>query len=470
MSVHSLKQRLALSLTAVLTGVFLVDASFSYGDALDAANQAYDRSLAAALRGIAERSHATAQGLVVDLPSASLELVEPGSDDQVFYAVRAQDGALIAGDSGLPPPSGAGDDMVFYDGLYKGRPLRLAAMRKRLGSGASAASVELLYGETTQSRHDMVQRIFLREATFKALLIVLALTVSLLVTRRSVKPIEALGQSIRDRRADDLSPVEVGGLPQELRPLVEALNQHTGRISALVDARKRFITDAAHQLRTPLAVLSTQADYALRQSDVAEMRVTITALRRSLAGAIRMSNQMLSLARAEAMGGPLLRREIVDLGKLAAEVVLELLPLAMRKQQDLGVDLECQKGWCACVPGDPLLLREMLSNLLDNALRYTDPGAVITVSVGEGRRPGWLRLDVLDNGPGISEADREAVFDRFFRPSGQAVEGSGLGLAIVREIVSLHGGHIRLDAAPGGRGLLVEVELPGRDPGARGTA
>lgn len=461
----SLKRGLAVWLVGVLSALLVVDAWFSYRDALGAANQAYDRSLSASLKGIAERIYATESEVVVDIPYSALELFEAGSSDRVFYSVAYEGGEPITGYDGLPlPPKLQPNVAVFYDGVYKGQALRLGAMLKPLYRTEFPRPVIVVLGETTNSRHEVVQSLFFGEVGRKALLIVVALAVALLATRRAVKPIERLGGAIRSRLDDDLTPIEADEVPREVAPLVFAINQHMGRINKMVEARRRFIADAAHQLRTPLAVLNTQAEYALRQHDEAAMRPAVEAFHKSLGSAIRLTNQLLSLSRAEPVNGLAMSPQPVDLSALAGEMVVELLPLAARKHIDLGVEgMAGERGATAIVSGQAVLLRELIANLIDNAIRYTPEGGLVTVGVArkEIGEAAFVVLTVSDNGPGIPEAERERVFLRFFRLDDAGDhQGSGLGLSIVREIVHGHAGEITLGDGPDGRGLRVEVRLP----------
>lgn len=459
MRAPGLKRRLAFWLFGVLSALLVVDAWFSYSDALGAANQAYDRSLSASVKGIAERVYATEDEVVVDIPYSALELFEAGSSDRVYYSVGVPGETAITGYEGLPLPEHiVPNTPVFYDGIYKGQQLRLGAMLKPLYRKEFPKPVIVLIGETTNTRQDVVHHLFFREVARKALLVVVTLAVALFATMIAVQPIDNLGQAIRARPDDDLTPIIASGVPHEVKPLVDAINLHMERIEAMVEARRRFIADAAHQLRTPLAVLNTQAEYALRQQAVGDMRTVVEALHRSLGSAIRLTNQLLSLSRAEPINGLMVTRQAVDIAAVARDTVVELLPLAERKRIDLGFE-----GATAplVVSGHPVLLREMLTNLIDNALRYTPEGGVVTVAVDRAPEAASMaRLRVIDNGPGIPAASREQVFLRFFRLDGGDHTGSGLGLSIVREIVHGHDAEIRLADAPGGRGLQVEVELP----------
>lgn len=456
LSTKSLKRGLTVWLVGVLSALLLVDAWYSYRDALAAANQAYDRSLSASLKGIAERIYATDSEVVVDIPYSALELFEAGSSDRVFYSVGHPGDEVLTGYDGLPLPGELKPNVaVFYDGNYKGQALRLGAMLKPLYRTEFPKPVLVILGETTNSRQEVVQNLFFGEIGRKALMVVVALIVALLATRQAVKPVERLGNAIRNRPDDDLTPIKDDDLPREVVPLVDAINLHMDRIERMVEARRRFIADAAHQLRTPLAVLNTQAEYALRQSEVAEMRPAVVAFHHSLGSAIRLTNQLLSLSRAEPVNGLVAPRQSVDLAAVARDLVIELLPLAARKQIDLGYEEHDELP--AMVNGQPILLREMITNLIDNALRYTQEGGIVTVAVE--RKADGVYVTVRDNGPGIPEAQRENVFRRFFRLETSDTLGSGLGLSIVREIVLAHAGEITLADAPPG-GLLVSVRLP----------
>ncbi|KAB2964076.1 sensor histidine kinase [Zoogloea sp.] len=464
---NSLKRHQILWLVGVLSVLLAVDAWFSYGDAQRAANHAYDRSLSASVRGIAERVYATESEVVVDVPYSALELFEAGSADRIYYAVQHQGGALITGYESLPLPAAADfNKAVFYDGVYKGQVLRLGAIVKPLYRPEFPKPVVIVVAETTHARQDVVNQLFLWEFARKGLVIAVALVVVLVATIVAVKPIDRLGATLLARPEDDLTPLDGRDVPAEIKPLVDATNHHLARIGKMLEARRRFITDAAHQLRTPLAVLNTQAEYALRQDDPGEMRAAVDALHSSLGQAIRLANQLLSLSRAEPINGLMVHPQPVDLGATAREVVIDLLPLAGRKAIDLGMEGSESP---LVVDGQPLLLREMISNLVDNALRYTPPGGIVTVEVdAPAEMPGSARLRVTDNGPGVPPASRNEVFLRFFRLPGSDHTGSGLGLSIVREIVLGHHGEIRLvdgqGAGPGRPGLTVEIRLPLRAP------
>jgi two-component system sensor histidine kinase TctE len=250
-----------------------------------------------------------------------------------------------------------------------------------------------------------------------------------------------------------VAPVDDTGVQSEVRPLIQALNQHAGRIEAMIAARLRFITDAAHQVRTRLSILRTQVEYGQRLADAEAMRGVLSGAQANVEETSRFFTQLMVLAHAEANLAPHHERAVVDIAALAHELALEWVGAARDKQINLGFEGP-EAG--APVRGKPVLLRELVTNLLDNAIRYTHAGGNVTLRVLVGERS--IAIEVEDNGPGIAEADRHRAFERFYR--GGEGEGSGLGLAIAHEISISHGGTIDLLTAAGGDGLLARVKLP----------
>ena len=243
--------------------------------------------------------------------------------------------------------------------------------------------------------------------------------------------------------------------PDELRPLVEAFNELLARLQTLLSSQQRFVADAAHQLRTPIAGLRTQTELARRQTSPADVEAALAQLQTAADRTTHLVNQLLSLARAEPSADNAQPLQKVDVAVLAREVTTERVPRALAKNIDLGFE---SGDALPPIAGDNFLLREMLGNLVDNAINYTQPGGHITVRVT--CDPGTLTLCVEDDGPGIPEAEREAVLERFHRVLGTGVEGAGLGLSIAREIVLRHGGTIRLLSGQDNHGTLAKVTLP----------
>jgi len=273
---------------------------------------------------------------------------------------------------------------------------------------------------------------------------------------RGIAPLNELQQRIRRRDSSDLSPIDEREAPEEVSPLVRAINDLLARLDQSIGAQKHFLADAAHQLKTPLAGLRTQAELAQREIDAGQhepqaLKKSLQQIAHSSQSAAHMVNQLLAMARAENQAQEA-QRQNVNLARLAIETVRDFVPRALEKRIDLGYEgPEAGRGALndkgATVSGNPLLLRELIRNLVDNALQYTPAGGTVTARIVDDPFGQVVVLQVEDSGPGIPVAEREKVFRPFYRTLGTDVDGSGLGLAIVREIAVQHGAHIQLEDA-----------------------
>lgn len=456
----SLRRRIALWLLPPLAVLLGINALLSYRGALEAVNRAYDRSLTASIRAVAERVHSLDGEIQLDIPYAAFEGFEDAAQERIYHAVIDAGGVVLTGYDDLRPPQALPDtgEVRVFDTRYRGLPVRLGAMRKRLYDPALPVgdTVTIVFAETTDTRSALAYDLFMGSVRRQLALVLVGGLVMVLALGTAFRPLLELRDTMRRRSAEDLTPVVADTVPSEVAPLIDAINHHMERLSAMLVARRRFLADAAHQIRTPLAVLSTQAEYGLRQSDPEEMLRTFASLHKSIRGARRLANQMLTMSRAEAANGVITERAPLDLAGLVKDVAMELAPLALRR----GIDLAYEGvGHELTIDGNAPMLREMVSNLIDNAIRYSPPDAAVTVAVAV--FDAEVLVSVSDQGPGIPEAERQNVFHRFYRILGRGdSEGSGLGLAIVREIATAHGGRVSLRDGEGGRGLCVEVELP----------
>jgi two-component system OmpR family sensor kinase len=276
---------------------------------------------------------------------------------------------------------------------------------------------------------------------------------------RALQPLQRLTTLVKARRVDALDPLPNERLPDEVRPLVDALNDLLVRLGVALDRERAFMADAAHELRTPLTALHLQMGTLSRAANEAERNDAMEKLSAGMQRAIRLVEQMLSLARQEPRVQP--TRAPVPLADIARDVVAELVPLADAKQIDLGIS----NSQPAIVMGDPDALRTLTRNLVDNAVRYTPTGGRVDVSVENGSDSGQTLLKVVDNGPGIPPEERSRVLDRFYRPPGTSPPGSGLGMAIVKAIADTHGATLELEAGPDGTGLAVSVRFPSAQVG-----
>jgi len=284
------------------------------------------------------------------------------------------------------------------------------------------------------------------------LVVVLAALVILFGLHRGLKPVLWLRNAVLERRPDSLRPLEMRAVPSELEPLVDAINQYVQRLEAFAGAQRVFIQNAAHQLRTPLTLLTTQVSYAVRANDATVRVESLTAIQHTVQQATRLVNQLLTLSAAESQESSERELEPVRLDNVVCRVVEELAGRAQAKLIDLGFESNAPE---AMVMANPVALREIASNLLDNALRYTDMSGVVTCRVEVAAEA--ITLTVEDNGPGIPKGEWALVFERFYRVHNRDSGGCGLGLPIVREFANRMGANVRLDVPQGGRGLAVHV-------------
>lgn len=440
-----------------LTLLFAADAVFSYRLAFRFADLAYDRALASEAIALAGRVRLEGGRVRVDVPAAALQVFEVDELDRRFFRVSDERGDLVFGHRELasPPadPLGAGNP-VFYDSRFFGEPLRLAAVAVPLTAGGSDSRAVVAVGETLVKRRLLAREILIGMLLPQAILLMLAAVLVWFGVARGLRPLEALADAIRRRSHRDLSPLAEDAAPREVRPMVAAINGLLDRLGETLAAQRRFVADAAHQLRTPLAGLKTQTELALRERDPAALSHSLAQIHSATERSAHLVNQLLALARAEPGADRPDRFQPVDLNQLALSTTADWVAVALKKSIDLG--FEGMDG-AASVSGDAVLLRELLSNLVDNALRYTPEGGRVTVRVA--REDAGLTLSVEDDGPGIPDAERERVFERFHRILGTDQEGCGLGLAIVREIVERHQAQAAVSAGAGGRGTLVAVRF-----------
>ena len=422
------------------------------------ANQPYDLALADSVRALARFVVIDEGRAVVNFPAPPRALFRADQDDAVYYQVADWRGVTVSGDPEiLPAPlpvSIDGEQIFFRDELIHGEDVRIAYRFLRLDPARPELLVVVQVAETRNKRTDLASRVVTGVLLPQFAIIPLAVILVWVGLSRGIAPLNRLQSLIRRRRPTDLSPVAPGSVPEEVRPLIVAFNDMMVRLEENLQAQQRFIADAAHQMRTPLTGLKMQADLALHETDPVQLRESLTRIAESTDRAAHLINQLLSLARAEASFEKLYTVEPVSLDAVVREVALELYPRAQVKQIDLGVEAGDTE---LVIEGNPVLLREMVKNLVDNAVKYTPYGGRVTART---RFAGSPILEVEHTGPGIPDVDRERVFERFYRVLGSGVDGSGLGLPIVREIAELHRATVTLDANPAGQGTLARVVFP----------
>ena len=439
-----------------LLALWSVSSIIDYDIASRFVNLAYDRALLESALDIGRQVKLVQDRIYVDLPEVAVQMLQSRESGRLYYLVTGPRNEYITGEPDLPPPPDPFSGRVnYYDESYQGRLVRIVTLHLPLETGKSEGMVMVQVAENRAARDDFARQMLFRMVLPQALLIIVAGLMIWHAVGRGLAPLRALRQEIETRSHRDLSALPEEQAPQEVRPLIRAMNELLKRLSLTLASQQRFIADAAHQLRTPIAGLKTQTELAMRQTPPGEAQTTLRQLHSATAQTTRLVNQLLSLARAEPSAGRIQVSEVIDLRHLARDVTTEWVPRAIERNLDLGFDAGSE---AARVEGEPFLLREMLNNLLDNALRYTQPGGQVTVHV-DCSVAGPV-LTVEDNGPGIPESERGRVFERFYRVLGTGAEGCGLGLAIVGEIAQSHGAKVTLNPGAGGIGTTVQIVFP----------
>ncbi|MDP2824876.1 MAG: sensor histidine kinase N-terminal domain-containing protein [Sulfuritalea sp.] len=420
------------------------------------ANQPYDQHLADNVTAIVHLVKIEGGRVTVNLPASARRLLRADDTDALYYQVVGPNTRVIQGDKEIPwPPQPAkieAGKVLFRDERIDADNVRIAYAFLPVKNGMPPVVVQV--AETLKKREALAASIISGVLLPQFAIIPLAVILVYLGLMRGIAPLRLLQDRIHRRRPSDLSPIPATRVPDEVRPLVVAFNQMMGRLEDNLQAQQRFISQAAHQMRTPLTGLKTQTEIALSETDPAQMRLALQLIAESTDRASHLINQLLMLARAEASHEKLHSVVPLDLDALARSVTEEWVVRALAKRIDLGYE-EC--GCRLMIDGVPLLLRELLTNLVDNAIKYTPSGGHVTVRARADR---LAIIEVEDDGIGIPVEERESIFERFYRVLGTDAEGSGLGLAIAAEIAELHQARIDLPTGSTGRGSLFRVSFP----------
>lgn len=452
----TLRSQLLAWLAAPLLVLWLISTIVDFDIAKRFVNVAYDRALLEVALDIGRQVKLVEDRIYVDLPEVAVQMLQSRETDRIYYLVTGPDNEYITGEPDLPAPSDPSADRVrYYDEEYRGQEIRAVALRVPVQPGTARGAVMIHVAERLTVRADSARQIMFGMMLPQALLIVAATVAVWYGVGRGLRPLASLRSEIESRSHRDLSALSESQAPREVQPLIRAMNDLLARLSAVLGAQQRFIADAAHQLRTPLAGIKTQTELALRNAQSDEVQATLRQLYTATEQTTRLVNQLLALARAEPGAKREHPTEPVDLAALARETATEWVPRALQREIDLGFD---GPEHAAKIEGNAFLLKEMLHNVLDNAIRYTQPGGQVTVRVVPDTS--IVKIAVEDTGPGIPEAERSRVFERFYRLLDRGSEGCGLGLAIVQEIAASHGAQITLDSGPGGIGTSVQIAFP----------
>ncbi|MGQ5523868.1 sensor histidine kinase [Chitinimonas sp. PSY-7] len=459
----SLRRQLLIWLLLPQLVLWLTAAFITYSVALRYANEVIDRSLAGSSRALARLVKPLGEGLYIDFPRAAREILEEDPSDRLYYTVSTPPGAFILGEKAVPAaPASLGrayNQPYFYDGVMNGKAVRVAALYLPVGSAKHPQAMLVQVAKSTALRTQLAREIFVDTVLPLSILLILTSLLVWMGISRGLMPLRHLRNLVENRSSRDLALLEVEDAPEEVRALARAINGLLGEVNAQVANQRRFIADAAHQLRTPLAGLKSQTELARGElsqvvPDHTELNQRLGLVETSVARAIRLVNQLLALARAEPEAQ--LPYVSVDLARLARDVAMEAVPHALAKHIDLGLDSVPSQ---LTVSGHEALLRELLSNLIDNAIQYCPAGSRVDINVFD--EGAVATVQIADNGPGIPLQERDLVFERFYRGrmEGQG-KGCGLGLAIVQEIARRHHAEVKLaDNTPQGVKVSVHFRL-----------
>lgn len=457
---HSVRGKLLSWVLIPLAGAIALNALATFSDAEHTATVVQDRLLLGSARSMGEQVHYEDGAFHYQILPSALELFQSTQPDRIFYRITTGAGQLLAGYTDLPRPivMAPGSSPHFFNASMRDMPVRIVALRQPVIGAPSEEPVLVEVAQTLQEHQQLANTLWQRAMGQQLLILALAAVFIVFGLHWGLLPLLRLRDAVRSREPGTLQPLAKEGVPVELLPLVDSLNDYIQRLEAHVGAQEVFIQNAAHQLRTPFAVLNTQLNYAARTTGGDEQRESLQAARHTLRDATRLVNQLLTLSMAESMVRP--ARSTTDaccnVVAVVQEVFERLVGPAQVKSIELGLesDGDVPPNWSL----DTVVLREMLTNLVDNAVRYCPAGSHITVRIAS--MPHAMMLEVEDDGPGIPLSNRERVFERFYRMDDGRSDGSGLGLAIVQEFALKVGASVQLDTPANGTGLLVRLVFP----------
>jgi two-component system sensor histidine kinase TctE len=447
---RSLRVGLLSRLGPVLVLLLALDAAACYFTALYFANLVYDRWLTDSTRSLAQAVRSEHGQIQFDLPRVALQIVQFDEVDKTYFKISSTRRGFIAGEARLPDDATVPINGIHLaDATLEGQRVRVVSTR--LAPPETGDKVTVVIAETLIKRTTLARDIAVAMVAPQIALVGITSLLAWLGVSLGLKPLTDLAAQIESRDQNNLAPVPQIGLPREARVLAVRINDLLARLGSALTAQKRFVADAAHQLRTPLAAVMLQTERAQRAPDLNTEKEALRSLHRSVERAARMCQQLLSLARAEPQATNVVAFKRVDLVSLARRVGEEWIPRALKRDVDFGL---IAPETPVHVTGDERLLEEALSNLIDNALRYGKPSGRVSVIVEDGPYP---KLAVQDDGPGIPEEERVRIFERFYRVEGAAGDGCGLGLSIVDEIARLHSSTVEVSSGIGGTGSRFTV-------------
>jgi len=453
---RSLKTEILLRLAVPLIFFISIESVLSYFVTLHHVDVAYDRWLLDSARSLTQEIKARDGKVIVELPPAALEIFKWDESDKTYFKIISEEQGMLAGDKFVPEPFDVETDWtrpVYFDDEMYGEPVRVVSML--IAPEHASEKVFVHVAETLNKRRNMMMDILLADLVPQMALVLLAGIYLVVGVKRGLQPLHVLADEIAQRSSRDLRPIPEQHVFLEVRALTDTINDLLERLGSAIATQQRFIANAAHQLRTPLAGLKLQVERAQREQDLPAMKPALMHIQGCADRMSHLTTQLLILARSEPIDGDYELRP-VDLCKLAKETCMDWVPKALLRHIELGFEGSKRALY---VRGDEVLLRELLANLLDNAICYGHDQGNIMVKVEAYPSP---RLSVEDDGPGIPAIELDKVFERFYRIPGSPGDGCGLGLAIVKEIADLHKAQLELNriSAAGGTGIELVFKEP----------
>ncbi len=466
----SIRKQLLVWLLIPLSTIAASSTFIAYNAAILLAREIYDKGLLNSADSVIARVRHKSGKVLVDLPPAAQSILKHNYRDTFFFQIYTMDGKRIAGDGTLPFDRTAVDfsGPHYSTRILNGKEVRVLTMLFPVASHfadetpdddeddafSKPETLILEVAETRNARREIVTHIVVSVLLPQLILIICGGIAVWFGIKQGLYPLQQLSKVLSSRSPTDLSPVSESTAPIEVRPLVGAINDLLKMLNDEIERERRFVANAAHQLRTPLAGLKTYADLALKMNEDASVNSVLAQLH---TGINRMSNliiRLLTLARSEPGVASQAAKQTTDLSEIVSSVTEDLVPLSIEKKVDLGFESPPE---AIIIDGDPVGLRELVTNLIENAVLYNSEGGKVTVRLSKLRSP---TLSVEDNGPGIPAAERELVFERFYRILRDGASGSGLGLSIVKEIANSHGAKVEVKDGANGVGTCLTVTFP----------
>lgn len=441
-----------------LSVLFVCSSVFAYFLATFVANYTHDRALVRSATAVAARLEWGDSGVTVDMPPAAQAILRFSDEDKIYYQVLRQDQTRISGDAVIPGPllNPESRTPTFRDTTLDGVPIRITRIRcvNPNSPNSPNEAVHVQVAETLSGRDSITRLLFSSMIVPQILLIAMSSGIVWFGIGKGLMPLKTIEKSVANRSPQDLSPLVFSSVPAEVQPLVTSINVLLDRLRAEIEAQQRFVANAAHQLRTPLAGLRTYVDVTGRVATDKQVTSLLQKIDCVIDRMAHLVDRLLCLAKAEPVNGRFLQKKLVDLNDVVSAAATTFVETAQAK--DINLTFQ-PSGEAAMVVGNSASLEDLTSNLIENAVLYTPCGGSVSVRVSKSR---GVRLIVEDDGPGIPKAEQKKVFERFYRILGSNVDGSGLGLSIVQEVAAAHDAVVHLEEPQNRTGTIVQVDFP----------